>query len=366
MIRFNPLDHPISLATPQRLTAEPAWHQHIPFAFALIDILKPRLFVELGTYRGDSFCAFCQAVSALQCGTTCVAVDSWLGDVHVGRYGSDVYEELCAYQREHYSSFASLLRSTFDSALAHFEDASIDLLHIDGTHTYEAVKHDFEQWLGKMSSRGVVLLHDIHEHLRDFGVFQLWKELKQQYPTCEFSHGHGLGVVATGAELPEGLLCLLQAMNSDPTVAWYFQILGERITHMQSESNMRALRERVESLEMQASSYAGELAQLERARDVLKRQCSLLQIRAAQGEAQREAEEARANQLSARVAELDDEAQRRDEELREQFNRVATLEDELQKRSVELGKLRSSRTFRTALLMQRPIRGTRRLLGQRI
>src|ERR1700760_1482815 len=63
MKTFNPLCHPIVLTNPLRLGYNAGWREHIPFAFLLIDLLRPATLVELGTYYGDSYCAFCQAVS---------------------------------------------------------------------------------------------------------------------------------------------------------------------------------------------------------------------------------------------------------------------------------------------------------------
>ncbi|HZC05846.1 MAG TPA: class I SAM-dependent methyltransferase [Ktedonobacterales bacterium] len=202
---FNLLDHHVYHSAPQRAVIS-AWTQHIPFGMLLIDLLRPRLVVELGTHMGASYCAFCQAVTELGLGTRCVAVDCWEGDPQAGKYGPEVLEDLQAHHDPRYGDFSTLMRSSFDDAVSAFADGSIDLLHIDGLHAYEAVKHDLETWLPKMSSRGVIILHDIAERQPTFGVWRLWDELKQTYPHhLEFEHGHGLGLVAVGENAPEGL-----------------------------------------------------------------------------------------------------------------------------------------------------------------
>ena len=75
---------------PERLTSIESWHRHIPFAFTLLDMAKPSVYVELGTHRGDSYSAFCQGVVQQQLPTRCYAVDTWQGDEHAGEYSSEV------------------------------------------------------------------------------------------------------------------------------------------------------------------------------------------------------------------------------------------------------------------------------------
>src|SRR5689334_13882127 len=81
-MKFNPLDYPILFAQPERRSALSAWEEHIPFGMFLVGVHRPRVIVELGTHAGDSYCAFCQAVSAFDLETRCYAVDTWQGDEH--------------------------------------------------------------------------------------------------------------------------------------------------------------------------------------------------------------------------------------------------------------------------------------------
>jgi predicted O-methyltransferase YrrM len=83
----------------------------------------------------------------------------------------------------------------FDDFLDDFSDQSIDLLHIDGCHTYEAARHDFETWLPKVKPGGVILLHDINVTRPPFGVYRLWEELTQKYPWETWPQEHGMGIL---------------------------------------------------------------------------------------------------------------------------------------------------------------------------
>ena len=226
---FNPLEHPVCLEHPL-WHEETAWAGHIPFAMFLISALRPRIVVELGTYRGVSYCAFCQAVKATKSDTKCYAVDTWQGDEHAGEIERAVLPKLQSHHNPLYGEFSRLVQSTFDDALAHFGDGTIDLLHIDGFHTFEAVNHDFQTWLPKMSRRGIVLFHDTNVRERGFGVWRFWEEAKNNFPAFEFLHSHGLGILAIGKETPEDLQSLFAADETQTTaIRQFFHLLGERI-----------------------------------------------------------------------------------------------------------------------------------------
>jgi hypothetical protein len=267
MTGLNPLAHPVALQYPLRLTRS-AWAAHIPFGLFLIDIVRPGLLVELGTFTGVSFSAFCQAVKGLGLETRCHAVDTWEGDDQSGYYGAETLADLKAHIEIHYQEFAQLIESTFDDALGRFENGTIDLLHIDGYHTYESVRHDFESWLPKMSARGVVLLHDTNVREPGFGVWKLWEELKAVYPHFEFIHEHGLGVLAVGDETPDGLRLLI-GTSPDEAAIWrkFFHQLGQRLrVRLDKEMEVYLLTAQLEAHALELQAVSRELQNILNAR----------------------------------------------------------------------------------------------------
>jgi hypothetical protein len=215
-----------------RFLAPSAWYGHVPFAQWLMAAVKPRTFVELGSHWGLSYTAFCQAAADFGVDVKCHAVDTWQRDAHAGFYPEDVFRHLDQFNAQHYPAFSRLLRMTFDDALAQFDDASVDLLHIDGLHTYDAVKHDFETWLPKMSDRGIVLFHDTNVRERDFGVWKLWEEVTRQYPHLQFDHSAGLGVLFVGKKQEGAAKSLIaQATDADAlrAIKAMFSSLGDSV-----------------------------------------------------------------------------------------------------------------------------------------
>ena len=170
--------------------------------FSIVSLLKPRLFVELGVHNGASFFAACQVAKAESIDIKCVGVDHWQGDTHAGLYDDSVFNEFVSTLEANYSSFASFIRDDFSQTVSQFEDGSIDLLHIDGFHSYDAVKHDFTTWLPKLSNQAVVLFHDINEFSRGFGVWRFWRELEKEHGERALSLGsdHGLGILFLGED----------------------------------------------------------------------------------------------------------------------------------------------------------------------
>src|SRR5208337_4193178 len=268
-----------------------AWYGHVPFAHWIVTVVKPHTLVELGTHNGVAYSAFCEAVVCDGLDTRCFAVDTWKGDEQTGYYGEEVYLDFRRFHEERFSAFSELLRCTFDDALVYIPDASVDLLHIDGLHTYEAVRHDFETWRSKLSERAVVLFHDTNVRERDFGVWRLWAELRTQYPGFEFLHGHGLGVLAIGDSIAPQVMALCSLTNPRivHTIRQRFSLLGESCVRLdpreQPQTGEIAAREaRIVSLEGELARSTAEAA-LRRAAEEQLRARAAQRAREARAEA---------------------------------------------------------------------------------
>jgi GT2 family glycosyltransferase len=258
----------MALQTPHFVTYKSAWNEHIPFAFWLVEHLRPTSIVELGVHTGLSYSAFCQAVKELQIECRCIGIDTFEGDPHAGVYGPEILQGLKDYHDPLYSDFSTLIQDTFDRVRMQVPDNSVDLLHIDGAHFYESAKHDFEMWLSKLSSRSVVLIHDTQETAHGFGVYRLWGELVKSYPTFEFHHGHGLGVVGVGDDLALSVRNLIGASDTDKsTLRQLFSHLGSRLTLEMHTGEIPLLNGTIASLTRTISKLENEASEASLALD---------------------------------------------------------------------------------------------------
>jgi cephalosporin hydroxylase len=79
---------------------------------------------------------------------------------------------------------------------------TVDFLFIDGDHTYEGVKRDFELFSPLVSAGGLIALHDVNESNWP-GVIEFWNEVKPSHETLEFVANdpparYGIGVIVVG------------------------------------------------------------------------------------------------------------------------------------------------------------------------
>lgn len=171
------------------------WVDHLPFGYDLVASLRPKLLAELGTHKGLSYFTFCQSMKENEIDGLCYAIDSFEGDEHTDKYDESVFNAVNTHNREHYHGFSYLMRMYFNDALRHFSEETIDLLHVDGFHTYEAVSEDFKNWYPKVRPGGIILFHDVQARLQDFGAWKFWDEVRLEHETFTFNHGFGLGVL---------------------------------------------------------------------------------------------------------------------------------------------------------------------------
>ena len=226
-------DHPIVFEQPRRLTDVDSWHEHIPFAFFAVAVAAARgVLVELGTWKGDSYCAFCQAVQALE------LADALLRRRHLGgrRAHRARTAPRCSRSCEPTTTRSTArsrrsLQQTFDEAAPGVR-RRLDrpAPHRRLSHGYEAVAHDVETWLPKLSDRGRRSCSTTRTSARaDSASGGCGTSSSARYRGFAFTHGHGLGVLAVGSEVDARVRRVPGARATRTARVAFFAALGSRI-----------------------------------------------------------------------------------------------------------------------------------------
>jgi predicted O-methyltransferase YrrM len=153
----------------------------------LVENARPRRVLEIGTCRGGtlfSLCFVCQPDAKI------VSIDLPNGPFG-GGYGwlrVPIFHMFATgAQRLHLIRDDSHSQGTMDRVNAILCTEQLDLLFIDGDHTYAGVKRDFEMYSPLVAKGGVVAFHDIVEHPPGSGceVSRFWNEVRKQRKSLE-------------------------------------------------------------------------------------------------------------------------------------------------------------------------------------
>lgn len=165
--------------------------------YGLTRIYKPEVVVCIGSYRGFGPICFALGLTDNKKGK-CYFIDPG----KVDRYWHDPKN-------------IELLRTTFDlqDRWQHLRKTSqqviaekcipsvIDILFIDGDHSFEGVKYDFDHFGSMLSPNGIILLHDSINDGRGFTKWEVKKFIEKeilgrsQYETFTFPFAAGLTLV---------------------------------------------------------------------------------------------------------------------------------------------------------------------------
>jgi predicted O-methyltransferase YrrM len=165
--------------------------------------IKPNVCVEIGSARGKSTCAVGLALRRNGFGKL-YAIDphsttNWNDTASVDSFA--IFNE--HLQKAGVTGYVEIVRKTSAEAAKGW-DKKIDIIFIDGDHSYEGVKADWELFLPHLTEFGVVIFHDTiwdlkpdtHITRADMGVPRFVDELRTAgYPVITIDQDCGVSLV---------------------------------------------------------------------------------------------------------------------------------------------------------------------------
>ena len=161
--------------------------------------LEPKRVVEIGTSMGGTLYLWTRLAQA---DATIISADL-PGGKFGGGYSplrTPLYQSFArAQQKLHLLRVDSHEKATLEQVKQLLGGEPIDFLFIDGDHTYEGVKQDWEMYSPLVRPGGLVAFHDIAMNYDDTQVKRFWDELTPKVRHREYAYHprgfYGIGVV---------------------------------------------------------------------------------------------------------------------------------------------------------------------------
>lgn len=163
----------------------------------------PRRLLEIGTATGGTLFMFTRVAAE--------EADIISIDLPFGRYGAGYLKYrtplmkafALAGQKMHLLRLDSHQADTIDQLKNILKGEMLDFIFIDGDHSYNGVKADFENYYPLVQPGGLIAFHDIVDNDQDksFGTQVFWREIKDKYKHQEFirpdanNTGCGIGLI---------------------------------------------------------------------------------------------------------------------------------------------------------------------------
>jgi predicted O-methyltransferase YrrM len=169
-------------------------------ALETIEELRPKHILEIGTAAGGTFFLLARAAHPE---ATIISLDLPGGEFGGGyaNWKTQVFRRaVLKGQIPHFIRSDSHSIESLEQVRGILGGAPLDVLFIDGDHTYEGVKRDFELYAPLVRRGGMVVLHDIAQHLPNSAcnVRLYWKDLQSRYPVREIIESENQGWAGIG------------------------------------------------------------------------------------------------------------------------------------------------------------------------
>jgi len=182
--------------------------------------MKPRVCVEIGSARGRSACFVGLALKENRKGHL-YAIDphtktNWNDSESVDTY--DILQD--NLKRFGLGDYVTIVRKTSAEACVDWSE-EIDVIFIDGDHSYEGVKADWELFLPFLGESSVVIFHDTLWDIKpdprwqrdDMGVPRFVDELRAAgYPVITIERDFGVSLV----QPVKNGICLSSQVSKEP------------------------------------------------------------------------------------------------------------------------------------------------------